>query len=97
MLEMDVDPAEVGANQMHIYFFDAKTGAQYTEGKELKVAAMQHEKGIGPLPLKVEHAGPGHYIVQDAELNLPGEWEIEVTLRISAFDEFEKKIEVPVR
>jgi copper transport protein len=96
-LEMDVDPAAVGANQIHIYFFDAKTGAQYTKGKELKVSAMQHEMGIGPLPLKVEHAGPGHYVVQDAELNLPGEWEIELTLRTSKFDELTKKIEVPVR
>ncbi|MBS1863540.1 MAG: copper resistance protein CopC/CopD [Actinobacteria bacterium] len=96
-LEMDVDPAMVGANQIHVYFFDAKTGAQYTKGKELTVTAMQHEKGIGPLPLKVEHAGPGHYVVQDALLNVPGEWEIEVTLRISQFDEFAKKVEVPVR
>jgi copper transport protein len=96
-LEMDVDPAEAGANQMHIYFFDAKTGAQYTVGKELTVTATQPEKGIGPLPLKPEHAGPGHYIVQNALLNAPGEWEIEVTLRISQFDEFAKTVEVPIK
>ena len=96
-LEMDVDPAEAGANQMHIYFFDAKTGAQYTKGKELTVTATQPEKGIGPLPLKAEHAGPGHYIVQNALLNAPGEWEIEVTLRISQFDEFATRVEVPIK
>jgi copper transport protein len=96
-LEMDVDPAEAGANQIHIYFFDARTGAQYAKGKELTVTATQREKSIGPLPLKAEHAGPGHYIIQNALLNAPGEWEIEVTLRTSKFDELTKRVEVPVR
>jgi copper transport protein len=96
-LEMDVDPARVGANQMHIYFFDAKTGAQYTKGKELTVTATLPSKSIGPLPLTVQDSGPGHYIVQDALLNAPGDWEIDVVLRVSEFDQLEKKIEVGVR
>jgi copper transport protein len=95
-LEMDVDPARVGANQIHIYFFDAKTGAPYKRGKELKVSATLPSKSIGPLPLSVQNAGPGHYIVQDALLNAPGDWEIELTLRTSRFDELTKKVEVPV-
>ena len=89
-LEMDVDPARVGANQMHIYFFDAKTGAQYTKGKELTVTATLPSKSIGPLPLTVQDSGPGHYIVQDALLNAPGDWEIDVVLRVSEFDQLEK-------
>jgi copper transport protein len=95
-LEMDVDPARVGANQIHIYFFDAKTGAQYARGKELKVEASLPSKEIGPLPLTFQDAGPGHFIVQNALLNAPGDWEIELTLRISKFDELTKKVEVPV-
>jgi copper transport protein len=96
-LEMDVDPARVGANQIHIYFFDAKTGAPYKAGKELTVTATLPEKEIGPLPLTVQSAGPGHYIVQSALLNAPGDWELDLTLRISEFDQFETKVEVPVR
>jgi copper transport protein len=95
-LEMDVDPARVGANQIHIYFFDAKTGAPYKKGKELKAAATLPSKSIGPLPLTVQNAGPGHFIVQSALLNAPGEWEIELTLRTSKFDELTTKVEVPV-
>jgi len=96
-LEMDVDPAAVGANQIHIYFFDAKTGAPYKPGKELTVTATLPEKEIGPLPLTVQSAGPGHYIVQGALLNAPGDWELGLTLRVSEFDQFETKVEVPVR
>jgi copper transport protein len=96
-LEMDVDPARVGANQIHVYFFDAKTGAPYRQGKELTVTATLPEKEIGPLPLEVQNAGPGHFIVPDALLNAPGEWEIDIVLRVSEFDQFEEEVEVPVR
>ncbi|HVV90152.1 MAG TPA: hypothetical protein VHB53_06620, partial [Solirubrobacterales bacterium] len=95
-LEMDVDPARVGANQIHVYFFDAKTGAPYRKGKELTVTATLAEKEIGPLPLEVQDAGPGHFIVPDALLNAPGDWEIDIALRVSEFDQFEEEVEVPV-
>jgi copper transport protein len=96
-LEMDVDPARVGANQIHIYFFDAKTGAPYNEGNELTVTATLPDKEIGPLPLTSRSAGPGHYIVQSALLNAPGDWELGLTLRVSEFDQYETKVEVPIR
>jgi copper transport protein len=95
-LEMDVDPARVGSNSMHIYFFDAKTGAPYKKAKELTITATLPAKQIGPLPLSVQDAGPGHYIVSGALLNAPGDWEIDLTLRISEFDQLEEEVEVPV-
>jgi copper transport protein len=95
-LEMDVDPARVGANQIHIYFFDAKTGAPYKPAKELTVTATLPSKEIGPLPLTVQSAGPGHYIVQSALLNAPGDWELGLALRVSEFDQYETEVEVPV-
>jgi copper transport protein len=95
-LEMDVDPARVGANTMHVYFFDAKTGAPFKQGKELTVTATLPEKEIGPLPLEVQSAGPGHYIVPSALLNAPGKWEIDLTLRVSEFEQYEEEVEVPV-
>ncbi|MFT3865800.1 MAG: CopD family protein [Solirubrobacterales bacterium] len=96
-MELDVDPAAAGANQIHVYFFDTRTGAQYTKGRELKISATLPSKRIGPLPQTVQDAGPGHYVVQSALLTAPGEWVIEVVLRVSEFDEYAKKVEVPVR
>ncbi|MBS1846429.1 MAG: CopD family protein [Actinobacteria bacterium] len=95
-LEMDVDPAQVGSNVMHVYFFDAKTGAPYKQGKELTVTATLPDKEIGPLPLEAQPAGPGHYVVPSALLNAPGDWEIDLTLRVSEFEQLEEKVEVPV-
>jgi len=57
---------------------------------------MLPDKQIGPLPLSVQSAGPGHYIVTNALLNAPGDWEIDITLRVSEFEQFEEEIEVPV-
>jgi copper transport protein len=96
-LQMSVDPARVGANELHVYLFDAKTGAPYVKTKELTVEAMQHEKGIGPLQATVHRAGPGHYIADALVLSPGGTWMVTVTDRVSAFDEYTKTVEVPVR
>jgi copper transport protein len=97
VLEMTVDPAAVGSNQIHLYLFDAKTGAQYLAIKELSVSATMPDNSIGPLPLEPQHSGPGHYTVQGALLSVSGDWKIEVSMRTSAFDEYSADVEVPVR
>jgi copper transport protein len=95
-LELSVEPATVGANEIHIYLFDAKSGAPYTRVKELTVTAALPEKGIS-LPLQPQLSGPGHYTIPSAPLNAGGDWELELTARVSAFDEFSKTVEAPVR
>ena len=88
---MTVDPARVGANEIHLYLFDAKTGAPYAKVKELTVDRDAARQGHRPLPLEPQLSGPGHYTIPDALLNAPGDWEIDVTLRVSEFDQFAKK------
>jgi copper transport protein len=96
-LEVTVDPARVGSNQVHLYLFDAKSGAQFSRIKELEVTATEPENSIGPLPLEPQRAGPGHYTVQGALLNGAGDWDLDVTMRVSRFDEYTAKVEVPIR
>ncbi len=95
--EMTVDPAQTGANQIHIYMFNPTTGAQYTGIKQISVTASLPGSQIGPLPLKAEKSGPGHYTLPGVFFNKSGTWDIAVTLRVSAFDEFSKTFEVGVR
>jgi copper transport protein len=96
-LEMTVDPARVGSNQVHLYLFDAKSGAQFKRIKELSATATLPDKSIGPLPLEPQLSGPGHYTVQGALLNVAGDWQLEVMMRVSAFDQYTAKVEVPIR
>jgi copper transport protein len=96
-LEMTVDPARVGANGIHLYLFDAKSGAPFDRVKQIEVAATMPENAIGPLRLNAQLAGPGHYTVPSAPLSVIGEWRLGVTIRVSAFDQFTTNLEVPIR
>jgi copper transport protein len=96
-LEMDVDPAQPGPNTIHIYLINPRDGSQFTATKELDVLASLPAKAIGPLTLTATPAGPGHYIVGSAELIPAGTWTIELTDRVSQFDEYSKTIKVPIQ
>ncbi len=96
-LQTTVDPARVGANQMHVYLFDAKSGAAYTKTKELTVQAALPDKNIGALTVTMHQAGPGHYVADAFQLVPKGDWRLTVTDRVSDFDEYSGKVEVPVR
>jgi copper transport protein len=95
-LEMTVEPAMVGLNSIHIYLINAKSGTQFTATKELTATAKLPSKGIGPLQLKANAAGPGHYVLDSAVLSPGGTWEIEITDRISEFEQFSRTVKVPI-
>jgi copper transport protein len=96
-LQTTLDPASVGANQMHVYLFDARSGAPYTKTKELTVALSLPDEHIGPLPATMRRAGPGHYVADTLQLIPGGDWRMQVTDRVSAFDQFTTTLKVPVR
>ena len=96
-LELTVDPAQVGSNQIHLYLLDPRTGAQYDGAKEVTIAATQRDKQIGPIRETARRAGPGHYIVPAAVLGVPGDWQLTILVRVSDFDQYQAKTEVPIR
>jgi copper transport protein len=96
-LETTVDPARVGANELHVFLFDARSGAPYAKTKELTVEASLPSKGIGPLQATMHKAGPGHYVADTLQLAPGGDWRLTVVDRISDFDEYTKALKVPVR
>jgi copper transport protein len=96
-VQMTVDPARVGPNAVHMYLFKASDGAAFTGTKELKVKATLPDKGIGPLELTMHRAGPGHYVADAVTLSPGGDWKLEVTDRVSDFDEYTTTVKAPVR
>jgi copper transport protein len=95
-LEMTLEPAQAGPNTAHLYLIDAKTGTQFTATKELTVTASLPAKGIGPLTLKATPAGPGHYVLNSAVLSPAGTWDIQITDRVSEFEEHSRTVKVPI-
>jgi len=94
-LEMTVEPARAGANQIHVYMFDAKSGAPFSPIEEFKATALLPGKGIA-LPLEPQLSGPGHYTIPSAFLGSSGDWQIAIVVRVSAFNEYTKTVEAPI-
>jgi copper transport protein len=96
-LEMTVDPARVGPNEMHVYLFDRRTGAQWDETLELTVTAELPERSVEPIELEATKAGPGHFLISGATFGVKGDWTVEIASRVTDFDEFRTNVEIPVR
>ena len=96
-MELTVDPARVGPNEMHVYLFDRRDGSQFDETKELTVTAELPEKRIESIELDATKAGPGHYVVSGAALGVAGDWTVQVATRVTEFDEYRAELRVPIR
>lgn len=97
-LQVTVDPATVGANDIHLYLLNPRDGSQWDRAEEVRLSAREAGKGIGPLSLPLSKAGPGHYTTSaPAALAVPGDWTLDVAVRVSDFDQYERQIEVPIR
>jgi copper transport protein len=96
-LEVTMDPARVGPNELHLYLLRAQDGAPFAGTKELTVSLALPDKHIGPLPATARQAGPGHYVVDAVQLVPAGDWRLNVTSRISEFDQYDTALKVPVR
>ena len=94
-LNLVVDPARAGSNEIHLYLTDM-TGRPATVA-EARVSATLPSRQLGPLRFRALRAGPGHYLVDDANLALAGEWRLRVDLRIGEFDAQAASVSVPIR
>jgi copper transport protein len=95
-LELTVDPAAAGSNEIHMYLFDERTGAQYDRPREVSVRLRLPSKGIGPLEPRVDKAGPGHWVARRALISPAGDWTLQVRALITEFEETRAVVEVPV-
>jgi copper transport protein len=95
-LELSVEPAQVGLNRIVVSLTDAKTGKPFTKTKEMTISASLSAKDIGPLKLRVERLSPGVFSVPDAQLTPGGTWKLEITDRVSAFEEYARTVAVPI-
>ena len=96
-LELTVDPARVGPNQIHLYLFNRRNGSQFTGAKEVTLQAALPAKRIAPIDLQANKAGPGHYIVTNGTFGVRGDWRLTVVARVSEFDEYRTTLKVPIK
>jgi hypothetical protein len=90
MAHMELDPAMVGRNQIHI---------EFTRGRpdEVRVSAALESKGIGPLRYKARRGmEPGAFMVEAANLQPAGDWQLRIEARRGEFELFTQTISVAI-
>ncbi|WP_405645945.1 copper resistance CopC/CopD family protein [Streptomyces sp. NBC_00019] len=85
LVRIDLDPARVGANEMHVYV-ERPNGSGF-DVPEVKVSFTLESKGIGPLPVVPDHITTGHWSANGIQLPMAGDWKIAVTVRTSDIDQ----------
>jgi copper transport protein len=94
-VQVSIDPARPGPNTLHLYVFD-DTG-RLTQPAGITASLTEDSQGIGPLDVKLQPAGPGHYI--GAGMNIPGAgtWTLAVSVRLDEFTATTATVDFPVR
>ena len=93
-VQVSLDPARPGPNSLHVYLFDAS--GQLAQPRELRVTLTEAQQQIGPLPVELQPAGPGHSI-GDADVPTAGTWTLTVTVRLDEFTALTADTTFPVR
>ncbi|OYP16473.1 hypothetical protein CFC35_19835 [Streptomyces sp. FBKL.4005] len=85
VVSIDLDPARVGANEMHVYV--QRPNGRAFDVPEVKVAFTLEAKKIGPLPVNPDHITTGHWSANGVQLPMAGDWKVAVTVRTSDIDQ----------
>lgn len=83
-VQVSAVPAGDRQMQLHLYLFGPDQ--QPTDPKEVDASVSLPAKSIGPLPITLSVAGPGHRTGTIA-VPMTGSWQLAVTVRTSAIDE----------
>ncbi|MCF1597849.1 copper resistance CopC/CopD family protein [Streptomyces muensis] len=85
VVRIDLDPARVGGNEMHVYV--QRPNGRAFDIPEVKVAFTLESQDIGPLPVVPDHISTGHWTASGVQIPMAGEWKIAVTVRTSDIDQ----------
>jgi copper transport protein len=96
-VELTVEPLRAGPHEVHLYLFDAQTGAALDRFDELEVTATLPDKDLGPIEVDLRKAGPGHFTTNAAPISPGGDWELDVKLRTGRFDIARREVPLEVR
>jgi copper transport protein len=93
-----VEPGTSGRNAIHLRF---EGGEEEGPGlEEVNVAASLPSSNVGPLRYKAKQESAGHdgeYVVENAQLSIPGDWQLRIEARMGEFDLLTGTVSIPIR
>jgi copper transport protein len=84
VVRLELFPAKVGANTMHLYAFD--NAGRVKNVLEWKVTAVPTDGSVEPLTIPILQVAADH-VVAEPTFPSAGEWELRLTLRVSDVDQ----------
>jgi copper transport protein len=94
-VQLSVDPARPGPNTLHVYLFD--DAGRLTQPAGITVSLSEPSQEIGPLDVRLEPAGPGHYVGDGMAIPGAGTWTLAVSVRLDEFTAITARTDFPVR
>jgi copper transport protein len=95
-VEMIISPAKAGSNAIHITFLSAD-GRPAELAQAVTVEMTLPDKGVGPLSVRANKAGVGHFIVLSTpDMSIAGTWNVTLVSRLSEFEQERTSFQVPV-
>jgi copper transport protein len=97
LVAVEVDPAKAGLTDITIETRSHLGQPQAVE--EVTASLRLPSRDIGPIPLALEPDGsaPGRYVARDTDIPLSGLWQLQVTARLSEFEQNEVETDVLIR
>ena len=84
-VSIDIDPARVGANQLHAYVYDS--AGRPVDEPELDIRVTYPAKQLGPFDIKLDKVDIGHWAAAGVQLPMAGAWQLQVIIRSDDIDE----------
>jgi copper transport protein len=95
-VQLHMEPAKQGENVVDVYLL-AKGGGLIVPPEVTARLAPPKGEDLGPLPIELAAAEPGHYVASHMTVPFPGTWTVELSVRTSEIDEDVVKLPVKVR
>jgi copper transport protein len=86
-VQLIVDPARVGDNDVHLFLLD-EVGMPL-DVTEVTVAIRSDELGVGRIELELAQLGAGHHSATIGDFGRAGDWEVQVVVRPDPFSQVE--------
>jgi copper transport protein len=94
-VQVSIDPARPGSNTLHLYLFD--DAGRLIQPAGITVSLTEAGQQIGPLDVKLQPAGPGHYLADGMDIPGAGTWTLTVAVRLDEFTATTASTDFPVR
>jgi len=95
-VDVTIDPARAGRNDLHLYLFDAE-GRPDDRYDAVALQLRLPEQDLGPFDREPVRAGPGHFQLVGTDLTLSGEWELTIVVKPDRFTETKATVTFDVR